>query len=116
MVLRVVVERNAARYDASSMEVRGGTPLWRSDDDPLDVFSALFWPAWMADAACVEAPDKDAWFPSRGESNEPAKTVCFGCLVKSECLAFALEENISFGIWGGMTTRERRARRNAEAA
>ena len=37
------------------------------------------------------------------------KVICAGCSVKTECLADALDNEIEFGVWGGMTERERRA-------
>jgi WhiB family redox-sensing transcriptional regulator len=35
--------------------------------------------------------------------------ICRGCVVRTECLADALDNRIEFGVWGGMTERERRA-------
>lgn len=40
------------------------------------------------------------------------KAVCASCLVREECLAYALAESITEGVWGGMTTRERRELRS----
>ncbi|MSV51451.1 MAG: WhiB family transcriptional regulator, partial [Actinobacteria bacterium] len=37
------------------------------------------------------------------------KAICLGCTVRTECLADALDNNVEFGVWGGMTERERRA-------
>jgi WhiB family redox-sensing transcriptional regulator len=45
----------------------------------------------------------------QGAAQNRAKAVCFGCPVRTECLADALDNRIEFGIWGGMTERERRA-------
>jgi WhiB family transcriptional regulator, redox-sensing transcriptional regulator len=45
----------------------------------------------------------------RGAAQREAKLVCFGCPVRTECLAEALDNRIEFGVWGGMTERERRA-------
>jgi WhiB family redox-sensing transcriptional regulator len=36
-----------------------------------------------------------------------AKKMCKDCPVKTECLAYALNQQIRFGIWGGFTSRER---------
>jgi WhiB family redox-sensing transcriptional regulator len=61
----------------------------------------------MADAACREHPDVD-FFPGQGEDVRPAKAVCYGCLVQSDCLAFAQANFLTSGIWGGTSVKERR--------
>ena len=62
---------------------------------------------WAANAACKgETPD--ALFVRGAEQNK-AKQVCAGCPVRTECLAEALDNQIEWGVWGGMTERERRA-------
>ena len=71
----------------------------------------------MARGACVGRSDV-AWFPSRGEDTEPAKAICRGCPVLQECADFATRPGGErFGIWAGMSERERRGerRRRAEA-
>lgn len=66
-------------------------------------------PAWHGDAACAEhTGDRDLWWPVRGQSSEPAKRICESCLVRDECLKFALAEHINDGIWGGLSGRQRR--------
>jgi WhiB family transcriptional regulator, redox-sensing transcriptional regulator len=45
----------------------------------------------------------------RGAAQNRAKQMCMGCPVRTECLAEALDERIEWGVWGGMTERERRA-------
>ena len=62
---------------------------------------------WSAQAAC-RATDPDALFV-QGAAQNRAKMVCAGCPVRTECLADALDNQIEFGVWGGMTERERRA-------
>lgn len=73
-------------------------------------------PEFYEQANC-HGVDPSLFFPERGSSSEPAKAVCRGCEVRSECLSLALESNERFGVWGGMSERERRrvrsARRNA---
>jgi WhiB family redox-sensing transcriptional regulator len=71
-------------------------------------------PAWHADAACKEHPEV-AFFPPLGETAEAARAVCAGCLVRVECLAAALEEPLTQGVWGGTTVAERKAMRRAAA-
>ncbi len=62
---------------------------------------------WPADAAC-RTTDPDSLFV-QGAAQNRAKAVCGGCGVRTECLADALDNRIEFGVWGGMTERERRA-------
>jgi WhiB family transcriptional regulator, redox-sensing transcriptional regulator len=62
---------------------------------------------WRRRAACRDG-DPDRLFV-RGAAQREAKMVCFGCSVRTECLAEALDNRIEFGVWGGMTERERRA-------
>ena len=62
---------------------------------------------WRCRAACRDG-DPDRLFV-RGAAQREAKLVCFGCPVRTECLAEALDHRIEFGVWGGMTERERRA-------
>jgi WhiB family transcriptional regulator, redox-sensing transcriptional regulator len=65
---------------------------------------------WARDAECLSSHPK-LFFPARGESTVAAKKVCAGCPVRSECLAYALDEGIKFGVWGGKSERERRTMR-----
>ncbi|MCP2164594.1 WhiB family transcriptional regulator [Goodfellowiella coeruleoviolacea] len=62
---------------------------------------------WRISASCRdEEPDQ---LFVRGAEQRKAKLVCLGCPVRTECLAEALDNRIEFGVWGGMTERERRA-------
>lgn len=62
---------------------------------------------WRINASCRdEEPDQ---LFVRGAEQRKAKLVCLGCPVRMECLAEALDNKIEFGVWGGMTERERRA-------
>ncbi|MFJ2061332.1 WhiB family transcriptional regulator [Streptomyces sp. NPDC087908] len=63
--------------------------------------------AWMGSALC-RGVDADYLFVE-GEAQNRAKALCAGCTVKSECLVQALDGRIEYGVWGGMTARERRA-------
>ncbi|AIC47915.1 WhiB family transcriptional regulator [Rhodoluna lacicola] len=69
-----------------------------SETDPL---------SWQADALCSQT-DPEAFFPEKGGSTRDAKRICSGCEVKAECLEYALENDERFGIWGGLSERERR--------
>jgi len=44
-----------------------------------------------------------------GSAQREVRAVCEGCPVRLECLADALDSRMDFGVWGGMTERERRA-------
>lgn len=45
----------------------------------------------------------------QGAAQNRAKVVCATCPVRTECLADALDNRVEYGVWGGMTERERRA-------
>ena len=62
---------------------------------------------WMLEARCLDA-DPEAFFPEKGGSTREAKRICAMCPVQEECLAHALDNDERFGIWGGMSERERR--------
>ena len=83
--------------------VRLGMPGLRpsvieNDDNPL---------AWQTDALCAQT-DPEAFFPEKGGSTREAKKVCLTCDVRTECLESALMNDERFGIWGGLSERERR--------
>lgn len=72
--------------------------------------------AWQDYANCRGA-DADLFFPERGASTRRAKAICGECQVRNECLDFAIEIGEKFGIWGGMSERERRrVRRERQVA
>jgi WhiB family redox-sensing transcriptional regulator len=60
-------------------------------------------------AACRDVPT-DTFYPERGDplGTGPAKRICAGCPVRAECLADALERGDPWGVWGGLSERERR--------
>ena len=62
---------------------------------------------WPSQAAC-RSMEPDALFVP-GAAQNRAKEHCFGCPVRTECLADALDNRTEFGVWGGMIERERRA-------
>jgi WhiB family redox-sensing transcriptional regulator len=66
---------------------------------------------WKSMAACGSA-DPDLFFPVSASASNPsqvaeAKAVCARCLVRRECLDFAVRTRQMHGIWGGMTEEER---------
>lgn len=64
-------------------------------------------PSWQEHALCAQT-DPEAFFPEKGGSTREAKRVCLSCDVRSECLEYALAHDERFGIWGGLSERERR--------
>ena len=62
---------------------------------------------WQERSLCAQT-DPEAFFPEKGGSTREAKRVCASCDVRVECLEYALENDERFGIWGGMSERERR--------
>ena len=62
---------------------------------------------WHERALCAQT-DPEAFFPEKGGSTREAKKVCVSCEVRAECLEYALENDERFGIWGGLSERERR--------
>lgn len=62
---------------------------------------------WTRDALCAQV-GTDEWFPPKGGSTKAAKEICASCSVIDECLAYALRNHERFGIWGGLSERERR--------
>lgn len=62
---------------------------------------------WPDRALCAQT-DPEAFFPERGCSTAEAKRICMACPVRTECLDYALEHGERFGVWGGLSERERR--------
>ena len=62
---------------------------------------------WQERALCAQT-DPEAFFPEKGGSTREAKRICMGCEVRDECLDYALANDERFGIWGGLSERERR--------
>ena len=68
------------------------------EEDPL---------AWQSESLCAQT-DPEAFFPEKGGSTRDAKKICGSCEVRAECLEYALQNDERFGIWGGLSERERR--------
>ena len=62
---------------------------------------------WQERALCAQT-DPEAFFPEKGGSTREAKRICTRCEVRAECLEYALGSDERFGIWGGLSERERR--------
>ncbi|HEY1179349.1 MAG TPA: WhiB family transcriptional regulator [Phytomonospora sp.] len=61
----------------------------------------------MRDALCAQV-DTEIFFPEKGGQTKPAMRICQRCPVAAECLDHALANNERFGIWGGVSERNRR--------
>jgi WhiB family redox-sensing transcriptional regulator len=66
-------------------------------------------------ALCRQA-DPELWFPEPDEDDRAAKLICGWCPVRSECLAWAMDANEPYGIYGGLTPDERRRARRLALA
>lgn len=95
-------------------EVR--TAIWdrfiRGEEIPLSVseFFDLLRPAWMRSALCARR-GQALFFVGRGGSTRPAMTLCAACVVREQCLEYALDNPELQGVWGGTSEQERRALR-----
>lgn len=63
--------------------------------------------AWQDWGMCSQT-SPDAFFPDKGQPTAAAKRVCATCPVQAECLEYALANDERFGVWGGLSERERR--------
>lgn len=61
---------------------------------------------WKAEAECESVKPSDVFFAK--EHEQMAKQICSYCTVKEQCLGYAIRQDVKFGIWGGMTPRERK--------
>lgn len=74
--------------------------------------------SWSARGNCART-DPELFFPPRDGDAAEARTTCRACLVRLQCLAYAVVADEPYGIWGGLDPRERhnlqrRMRRAAE--
>lgn len=84
-------------------DILRATPLQDGDvEDPMGSDRQ-----WQQRALCAQT-DPESFFPDKGGSTRPAKRICGLCDVKAECLQYALVHDEGFGIWGGLSERERR--------
>ncbi|MDT4937446.1 MAG: WhiB family transcriptional regulator, redox-sensing transcriptional regulator [Pseudonocardiales bacterium] len=78
-----------------------------ADADLAAIFGLPDEQSWQERALCAQT-DPEAFFPEKGGSTREAKRICTGCEVRGECLEYALSKDERFGIWGGLSERERR--------
>ncbi len=84
--------------------VRLGVPGVRQVDESSVEDNSL---SWQTDSLCAQT-DPEAFFPEKGGSTRDAKKICTSCEVRNQCLEYALANDERFGIWGGLSERERR--------
>lgn len=101
-------------YNRRYYEKNRKTELRARNWHPFDLL-----PEWYDQAACKNA-NSDWWFPGVGEGVRNvarAKRICWTqCEVREECLDYAVSTNQKWGIWGGMSERQRRRVRKERAA
>lgn len=96
---------NQAGYDtATGGLTRALAPKPRPSDSPAPI--PFDHQPWAADALCRQT-DPEAFFPEKGGSVREAKQVCLSCDVREPCLDYALANGERYGIWGGLSERER---------
>lgn len=102
---------------AYKRKTRGSTRMRVMDDDAvqriggasflLDLEAERAAAKWMERGACRDM-DPETFFPSRGEVVDITIAICRRCPVREQCLAYAIDNRIHHGIWGGRSERERR--------
>ncbi|MFT4124916.1 MAG: WhiB family transcriptional regulator [Gordonia sp. (in: high G+C Gram-positive bacteria)] len=104
------IDEEAFAVGAAGVDLGMPEPSRRHLSVVSDDFDGLFDAVeeqWQDRALCAQT-DPEAFFPEKGGSTREAKRICTGCEVKAECLEYALANDERFGIWGGLSERERR--------
>lgn len=70
---------------------------------------------WSALGSCSQV-DPEIFFPEKGGSNRDAKLICTKCDVREQCLQYALDNDENYGIWGGLSKKERQALKHQRTA
>lgn len=107
-------DRADARHTQGVPTADGHEPPARLVSIPTESLILGVEQEWQEQALCAQV-DPDAFFPEKGGSTREAKRICRGCTVRDACLEFALEHDERFGIWGGLSERERRRLRRGLA-
>lgn len=87
----------------------------RSDGQQLKLLAPEDEDTGCQERGLCSQTDPEAFFPDKGGSTKEAKKICVQCEVRDECLQYAIDHDERFGVWGGLTERERRALRRAPA-
>ncbi|ANJ10474.1 WhiB family transcriptional regulator [Streptomyces parvulus] len=67
---------------------------------------------WQEEALCAQT-GAEFFFPEPGSSVRDAKRICALCPIRPACLDFALSNDERFGVWGGLSEKERLELRRA---
>lgn len=92
---------------ASALAAVQPRPVAKQAHDDIDESETRQGLAWQVDALCAQT-DPEAFFPEKGGSTRDAKRICASCDVRGDCLEYALGNDERFGVWGGLSERERR--------
>lgn len=94
---------SAGQYFRPGVAVKVGVPT------EVPVIQNHFTADEVDQASCAQS-DPDAWYPEKGrkDSVQIAKRVCKTCPIRERCLEIALETDERYGVWGGLSERERR--------
>ncbi len=98
---------SAPHTNTGPASIGTGRPQLSLVPDRIDVAPATTDDQWQERALCAQT-DPEAFFPEKGGSTREAKRICMGCEVRDACLEYALAHDERFGIWGGLSERERR--------
>ena len=82
--------------------------------DPFNIPQAEARSAWVFKAKCRSADPEELFV--RGAAQRKAAAICRNCPVIVQCAVEALDNEVEFGVWGGMTERQRRALRKRHPA
>ena len=108
--LSVVPTRGSQLVPGDMPEPQRTGPVPQRHPEPhcIPAFAAIVGGSeWTGKAVCAGG-DPDTLFVTGAAQREAAK-ICQACPVRLECLADALDHRIEYGVWGGMTERQRRA-------
>ena len=92
-------------------EAKGSRRAWLQNS-PDGLFAGIRKPprmphmSWVEQARCHQH-DPEVFFDTRARAERRAKAICMSCAVRVECLALALQSKAEFGVWGGLTPKER---------
>ena len=89
--------------------------LWLMAPDAPDPAPIPPGPAWQRDAACLGKPTEMFFPEGKGTGPGEALKVCAGCPVRVECYEWAEAEGFVYGVFGGLSERQRRAARHDAA-
>jgi WhiB family transcriptional regulator, redox-sensing transcriptional regulator len=104
--LELHLRNYSCRIHRRGWQQLGGVESASGEERQVQRFSEEELP-WAEEALCAYV-DPDVFFPEKGGSSREAKRICAQCAVRDECLDYALANDERFGIWGGLSERERR--------